>query len=261
MIAHTAASRLLAEDPALQAWVGFNAEDTFPAGANVLKALRTHPEATSLTRTGFNFANGTVDKEPMFVTFGKDPQRAKRMGSAMASLSDGEGYEVRHFVEDYDLSDVDERKGTFVDVGGSHGFVSVDLAKKWRNMKFVVQDLQKTIDSAPKPLCEDQQVASRISLHAHDFFTEQQPVKGADGKSQLGIRRGLDPKNANIRQCTTSAGSCTTSQPLTSSPSSRASSHPSKPVLASSSTTTVSANLDPRTPGTRSSSEAWTWSC
>lgn len=178
-IAHTPASRLLAVDAALQAWVGFNSEEIFPSGANVLKALRTHPEATSLTRTGFNFANGTVDKEPMFVTLGKDPVRARRMGSAMASLSGGEGYEVKHFVDGYDLSDVDERKGTFVDVGGSHGFVCVDLAEKYKNMKFVVQDLQRTVDSAPKPLCEDKEIASRITMLAHDFFTEQ-PVKGAD---------------------------------------------------------------------------------
>lgn len=178
-IAHTAASRMLAEDASLRDWVGFNAEDIFPAAAHSLQALRTHPEATSLTRSGFNFAYDTVDKEPMFATFGKDPVRAKRMGGAMASLTGGEGYEVSYFVDNYDLSDVDKIGGTFVDVGGSHGFVCVDLGKKWKNMNFVVQDLQKTVDSAPKPICADEDVAGRITLQAHDFFTEQ-PVKDAD---------------------------------------------------------------------------------
>ncbi|KAF7559362.1 hypothetical protein G7046_g4802 [Stylonectria norvegica] len=179
-IAHTASSRTLAEDASLQAWVGFNAEDNFPAAAHTLQALRTHPEATSLTRTGFNFAFDTVEKEPMFVTFGKDPSRAKRMGGAMASLTGGEGYEVQHFVDGYDLTDVDEKEGTLVDIGGSHGFVCVDLAKKWTKMKFVVQDLAKTVESAPKPISTDEAVAERITLQAHDFFTEQ-PVKDADG--------------------------------------------------------------------------------
>lgn len=182
VIAHTAASRALAEDQSLQDWVGYNLEDNFPASAHVLQALKEHPEATSLTRTGFNFAFDTVDKEPMFVTFGKDPARAKRFGGAMKSLTGGEGYEVRHLVDSYDCGDIDARGGTLVDVGGSHGFVCIDLAKKWKNMKFVVQDLQKTIDSAPKPLSEDTQVAERIKLEAHDFFTEQ-TVKGADGES------------------------------------------------------------------------------
>lgn len=180
LIAHTAASRVLAEDESLQGWVGFNAEDIFPAAAHSLQALRTHPEGTSLTRTGFNFAYNTVDVEPMFATFGKDPVRAKRMGLAMASLTGGEGYELSHFVDNYDLSDVDAKEGTFVDIGGSHGFVCVELGKKWKKTKFVVQDLQKTVDSAPKPLSDDEDVDKRITLQAHDFFTEQ-PVKGADG--------------------------------------------------------------------------------
>ncbi|KAK5660695.1 hypothetical protein OQA88_12059 [Cercophora sp. LCS_1] len=183
IIAHTAASRVLAEDDDLQAWLGFNSEDIFPAAAHVLHALKTHPEATSLMRTGFCFANNTVDKEPMFVTFGKDPNRARRMGRAMASLTGGEGYET-HFLLNvegggYDFSEIDARGGTLVDIGGSHGFVCVDLAKRYRNMQFIVQDLPKTVESAPKPIDADTQVAGRIQMMAHDFFGEQ-VVKDAD---------------------------------------------------------------------------------
>ncbi|KAF4510034.1 hypothetical protein G6O67_001960 [Ophiocordyceps sinensis] len=179
LIEHTAASRELAQDAALQDWVGFNAEDVFPSAARVLESLKAYPEATSLTTTGFNFAFDTVEKEPMFVTFGKDAARAKRMGGAMASLTEGEGYEVDHFTDNYDMSEIDENRGIFVDIGGSHGFVCVDLAKKWKKMTFVVQDLPKTVDSAPNPICDDESVAARIQLQVHDFFTEQ-PVKGAD---------------------------------------------------------------------------------
>jgi O-methyltransferase domain len=180
VIAHTSASRLLAEDAAMQAWVGFNGEDIFVGAGKVLTALKTYPEATSLTRTGFNFAFDTVDKEPMFVTFGKDPPRAKRMGGAMVSLTGGEGYEVSFLVDNCDFSEADARGGTFVDVGGSHGFVCVDLGQKWKSLKFVVQDLPKTVESAPNPICEDGQVAERIQFMAADFFKEQ-PVKDADG--------------------------------------------------------------------------------
>ncbi|KAK3365152.1 S-adenosyl-L-methionine-dependent methyltransferase [Lasiosphaeria ovina] len=180
IIAHTAASRLLAEDGDLEAWVGFNTEDIFPAAAHVLQALKTHPEATSLARSGFCFAFDTVDKEPMFVTLGRDPARARRMGRAMASLTGGEGYEVSHFVNDNnDLGAVDAAGGTFVDVGGSHGFVCVELAARYKNIQFVCQDLPKTVESAPKPVCADPQAAGRITLLAHDFFTEQ-VTKGAD---------------------------------------------------------------------------------
>lgn len=179
VIAHTAASRLLAEDQDLQAWVIFNTEGVYPASAQVVKALRAYPEATSLTRTGFNFAFDTVDLEPVFVTVGKEPKRAERMARAMNSLTGGEGYELWYLSEGCDLTDVDARGGTLVDVGGSHGFVDVHLAKVYKNIKFVVQDLPSTVESAPKPICADVKIAKRIQFQAHDFFTEQ-PIHGAD---------------------------------------------------------------------------------
>jgi hypothetical protein len=217
VIAHTAASRVLAEDEDLQAWVGFNGEDILPAAGHVLQSLQAHPEATSLTRSGFQFAFNTVDKEPMFATFGKDPTRARRMGRAMASLTGGEGYEPSYFVDvekgGYDFSDLDAAAGTFVDIGGSHGFMCVDLANKYKNMKFVVQDLKKTVESAPTPISADPQVADRITLLAHDFFTEQ-VTKDADG---IYFLSSPPPPNALLIPCqsTTSAGSCTTTRPPT----------------------------------------------
>ena len=196
VIAHTAASRVLAEDEDMQAWVGFNGEDILPAAGHVLQSLQAHPEATSLTRAGFQFAFNTVDKEPMFATFGKDPTRARRMGRAMASLTGGEGYEPSYFVDvekgGYDFSDLDAAGGTFVDIGGSHGFMCVDLANKYKNMKFVVQDLPKTVESAPTPISADPQVADRITLLAHDFFTEQ-VTKDADGNIFLSLSLSLPP--------------------------------------------------------------------
>lgn len=183
-IAHTAASRVLAEDSSLQDWIGFNSEDIFPSAANVLPALKTYPEATSLTRSGFTFAFNTVDKESMFATIGKDSNRAKRFAGAMSSLTGGEGYEVHHFVDNIDLDAVDDAEGTFVDIGGSHGFVSVALAQKWSRVKFIVQDLPKTVESAPSPICADESIARRVHLQVHDFFTTQS-VKDADGKSNV----------------------------------------------------------------------------
>jgi hypothetical protein len=286
VIAHTASSRLLAEDDDLRAWVGFNAEDIFPASAHVLQALQSDPAATSLVRAGFQFAFGTADQEPMFVTCGRDPERARRMGRAMASLTGGEGYEVRYLVDGYDFSDVDAAGGTLVDVGGSHGFVCVDLARKYRRMRFVVQDLQKTVDSAPRPVCEDAQVAERISFQAYDFFTPQ-VVEGADGKLQPPFLLSptlqlLDPclfrsgrkrrERENVmddrltqgprgKQSTSSAGSCTTTRRPTPSRSSRTSCPRSSRAPASSSTTTACASRASRTPGTSASCGAWTWSC
>ncbi|EJT70477.1 sterigmatocystin 8-O-methyltransferase [Gaeumannomyces tritici R3-111a-1] len=118
----------------------------------------------------------------MFATFSRQPARAHRLGHALSSMTGGEGYEVHHLVQGSAkvLGDVDLRGGTLVDVGGSHGFVSVDLARQHRRMRFIVQDLPRTIESAPNPVSEDGDATRRIEFTAHDFFTDQ-VVKGADG--------------------------------------------------------------------------------
>ena len=118
----------------------------------------------------------TAGVEPMFQTLGKDPVRAKRMGGAMKSLIEGEGYEVSHLVEGYDWASLDAKGGTVVDVGGSQGFVCIELAKQFKNLKFVVQDLPKTIASAPTLEAD---IKERVMFQEHDFFTPQK-VKGAD---------------------------------------------------------------------------------
>ncbi|KAL8323347.1 hypothetical protein RB597_009224 [Gaeumannomyces tritici] len=117
----------------------------------------------------------------MFATFNRQPARAHRLGHALSSMTGGEGYEVHHLVQGSAkvLGDVDLRGGTLLDVGGSHGFVSVDLAWQHRRMRFIVQDLPRTIESAPNPVSEDGDVTRRIEFTAHDFFTDQL-VKGAD---------------------------------------------------------------------------------
>lgn len=156
-------------------WVGFCVEDIWPAAAQTVAALKSYPSASEPMQSGFCVANGTVDKEPMFVTFGKSPLRAKRMGGAMTSITGGEGYEVSYLLDSYDWNSIDKVGGTVVDIGGSHGFVCVALAKQWKNIHFVVQDLQQTVASAP----DIGELGDRIIFQAHDFHTKQ-PVKGAD---------------------------------------------------------------------------------
>ncbi|PQE14635.1 O-methyltransferase protein [Rutstroemia sp. NJR-2017a BVV2] len=176
VIAHTAASKILAEDQAMADWVGFCVEDMWPASEKTIPALDQYPSASEPTQSGFCLANDTANIEPMFVTLGKSPLRAKRLGGAMASLTTGEGYELSHLINNYDWAALDAHHGTIVDLGGSHGFVCIELAKQFPNLKFVVQDLLKTIASAPQL---DDSLAPRIKYMVHDFHTAQ-PTKHAD---------------------------------------------------------------------------------
>ena len=83
------------------------------------------------------------------------------------------GFETFHVLESFDWSNIHD--GMVVDVGGSHGVASVEVARRCPSLRFVVQDREEVIKAAKAP--ED--VADRVTFVAYDFFKEQ-PVKGAD---------------------------------------------------------------------------------
>ncbi|KFZ23080.1 hypothetical protein V502_02442 [Pseudogymnoascus sp. VKM F-4520 (FW-2644)] len=176
VVAHTAASKTLAHDDLLQDWVGYCVQDLWPSAVATLEALTRFPGSQEDTQTGFQVAFDLVDKESMFTALGKDPARGKQFHRAMGSLASGAGYEVEFFVDNYDWNSINEKAGTVVDVGGSHGFVSAAIAKKFDKIKFVVEDLPKALATAPK---FEGDLAERITFKDYDYFTPQ-PVKGAD---------------------------------------------------------------------------------
>jgi len=175
-VAHTAASRVLATDQAMDDWVGFCVDDMWPAASQTIPALQQHPEADDMKQTGFCKANGTTDIKPLFATLNEDKSRITRFSGAMKSLMTGEGYELSYLINNYDWATLNSQSAKIVDLGGSHGDVSIALARHYPNLTFIVQDLPNAIASA-KPIPTD--LANRITLRTHDF-TKPQPVKGAD---------------------------------------------------------------------------------
>ena len=51
IVAHTAASRLLAEDEQMRDWVGASTDDLWPAAANTVEALVTYPDSQEPNQT------------------------------------------------------------------------------------------------------------------------------------------------------------------------------------------------------------------
>lgn len=179
ILAHTAASSLLATDPATQAWTGMTLEEFWPAASRTVDAMVKWPHSQEPTHTGLSIIHG--EEKHLFQIVTSDSQRAKRFGAAMASLSSGEGFEIDHLVDGYNWAQFasDARPGRVVDVGGSLGFACIAIAKRFPGLDFVVQDLAKAfVHGDPKSAVPDD-VRDRIEFMAHDFFTEQ-PVKGAD---------------------------------------------------------------------------------
>ncbi|EPE27494.1 S-adenosyl-L-methionine-dependent methyltransferase [Glarea lozoyensis ATCC 20868] len=172
VVVHTAASRLLAESRQLKSWTGVNVEEMWPAAVQTVPAMIKWPNSQEATHTGFSIANDTQDS--IFVTLGKDPKRAARFGEGMSAFNTSGGYELDHLVNHKIWSTLGY--GLVVDLGGSHGDAMIALAMKYPSLKFVVQDLPRTIESRPTT---PPNVADRVEFLAHDFF-EEQPIKHAD---------------------------------------------------------------------------------
>ncbi|MCJ1379615.1 hypothetical protein MMC17_002717 [Xylographa soralifera] len=173
VVAHTAASKALAEIPMLREWVGMVSEELAPAAPRVADALVKWPNSEEPNETGFNLAMNTVS--PMYDELANYPVREQRFADAMSLFSSSPGFEPVYLATNYDWKSIGT--GTIVDVGGSHGYVSIELARTFPDLHCIVQDLPKTVADGEKALPKD--VADRVKFMAHDFFTEQ-PVKNAD---------------------------------------------------------------------------------
>jgi hypothetical protein len=113
-VGHTAASRVLLDDTQMIDWVGLCSTEFFPAAANTVDAMVKYPASEEPSETGYS--QHWCPGQPMFAHIGKFPDRAKRFGGAMASLTGGEGYEVSYLVDGYPWAELNERGGTIVDV-------------------------------------------------------------------------------------------------------------------------------------------------
>jgi hypothetical protein len=171
VVAHTAASKALAEIPPVGAFIGFVGEEMLPASTRLVEAMVRWPGSEEAHETGFALAYGT--DVPMMKVASQDPRRAQQMGTTMSFLHSRPGTNVRYLAESFSWGSA--AQGLLVDVGGANGSVAVELAERLPEMRFVVQDKPEVIKDASVP----EILQERLQFMSHDFV-EEQPVKGAD---------------------------------------------------------------------------------
>ncbi|KAI0516714.1 putative O-methyltransferase [Xylaria bambusicola] len=169
MIAHSAASRQIADDQAMADWVGACVNDMWPSAEKTVDALAKWPLADEPNQTGFSLANETDNS--FYIELAKDQERARRFGGAMSFFTSGDGYSLRHLIDGYDWSAVGT--GTVVDLGGSLGDAAFAIARQFPDIHIIVQELSEVIK-----LCKEEPWLN-VKFMAHDFF-KNQPVKEAD---------------------------------------------------------------------------------
>jgi hypothetical protein len=98
-IAHTRASRLLAENIELSCWTSLFVEDTWKVPMLTIDAMEKWPGSQSPLETGIQLAFET-DKH-WFEILGRNPEMQKRFGIGMKSFSEGVGFEVDYLSKHY----------------------------------------------------------------------------------------------------------------------------------------------------------------
>ncbi|KAE9377359.1 sterigmatocystin 8-O-methyltransferase precursor [Stipitochalara longipes BDJ] len=172
-VKHTAATKALVQMPVLATWAQMGMYEVGPAKMRMVDAVAKWPESEEPQHAGFCLANDT-DK-PMFEFFEEHPERMSRFKDAMSFLQTFPGLGNAYVLKGFDWASLG--KATIVDVGGSHGLVSIDIAREFPDLRFIVQDLPKVVEDAKTKVPPE--LAGRVTFMTHDFFTEQ-PVKDAD---------------------------------------------------------------------------------
>ncbi|KAL8950913.1 MAG: hypothetical protein Q9222_003079 [Ikaeria aurantiellina] len=119
---------------------------------------------------GFALAHGT--DQNMFQYLKSRPDKAEQFARAMKFYTGSvRGNSESFLVEGYPWDSLGDG-ATVIDVGGSDGHVSLSLARRYPQIRFVIQDLPDVIESAAnqKPPDMDRET---IGFVPHDFFTPQ----------------------------------------------------------------------------------------
>ena len=173
MVPHSAISRILVDTPVFTDWIGVVCEEMWPASSRSIEAMTRWPGSNSPAHTGFALSNGTGGS--FFQEINKDPERASRFANAMTLIQSTPPLNLSFLTDNLGWTDSTCPR-SIVDVGGSHGSVSIELLRRFPMInECVVEDLSDVIVRASPPA----ELQGRLSFKEYDFFTEQSVV-GAD---------------------------------------------------------------------------------
>lgn len=169
VVAHTQASRLLAENSAYRDYYGTVCQEVWPAATRTCDAIRKWPGSKERNETGYQLAYGRT----LYDTLAQDPVKHARYDNAMGAHAGDVSYSVKPIIDNFDWAGLGQ--ATVVDVGGGVGTVSKALAKAFPSLSFVVEDQPEVVKNA---VVDDPDIRDRIRFLEHDFF-QPQPVKDA----------------------------------------------------------------------------------
>ncbi|TVY82611.1 O-methyltransferase gsfB [Lachnellula suecica] len=171
IVTHSAISKLIAQNPLLNQWIGLSCEDMMPVSFRTLDAMTRWPGSQEPHETAFSIHN---EGRTHWEVLQNDPIRAKRFSDGMTFMQSAPVLAVTHLFNDLRWNN-ENCPSLLVDLGGSHGSICIELLRKFPKLKCVVEDLPEIIYTANVP----DDLNGRLEFKSHDFFTEQ-PVKYAN---------------------------------------------------------------------------------
>ncbi|KAI9705243.1 MAG: hypothetical protein M1820_005241 [Bogoriella megaspora] len=173
-VTHSAMSRLIVTDEAVDGQVGYQTEVVFPSAAKTVEATESFGLREKKNNAAFNVAWQT-DLQSM-VWAAQDPVKVGWFSGLMKGYQrSSEMFNLKYIVEGYDWAGLEE--GLVVDVGGNTGTVSQAIAKAAPKLKFIVQDQPAAVARGRDELPHE--MTDRITFQEHDFFTPN-PVQSPD---------------------------------------------------------------------------------
>lgn len=137
VLAHTAASRVIAEDESLRQWISWCMGEAWTSAYHTCPALEKWPGSGEPAETGFVLAHGG---QPLFEYLSENSDSQKRFSDMLRffARATSPGLSPHYVVKGYSWADL-PAGATVVDVGGSHGEYSQAIAREFPLLKFVVQ--------------------------------------------------------------------------------------------------------------------------
>ena len=173
-IAHSRLSGLLLRDDNFLNWARWMLNYSIPTAYKLADATEKWGETDAKNETAFQLAMGTTD--PFFDYLRKDATLTKVFSDYMRNVTASWPWSLQHAVDGFDWASL-PAGAKVVDVGGSHGQLAVKVASKHPHLKFLIQDLPETIETAQKTFEADQSIdsaiKSRVQFMGHDFFKPQ----------------------------------------------------------------------------------------
>ncbi|KJZ69765.1 hypothetical protein HIM_10848 [Hirsutella minnesotensis 3608] len=165
LISHTRSSRML-RNPIVNDWIKCGTNEMWPAAPKMLDAAQKWPGSSEPNETGFSLANGG---DTLYSIMGRDPERAAAFSNAMKIFSLHEEFDPSYIVEHYDWHSLGRVQ--VVDIGGSRGHIAVAIARRFDNVRVLVQDMEHVVAGVESQVPDE--VKDRVRFMAHDMFSLQ----------------------------------------------------------------------------------------